>query len=279
MVTRISRIVATVVLVLAVGCGRDSPATTPSGPNTHGSVTRRSHHPRGSRVRSRRDVDLRRDARGRRVRFTGISPQAARAGTVFRRRHQPRGGRECHGIRTGSRHGDGAVGVRVHRDQLHARGWLAMGAPGTTLNPGASQANVLRRPCRGPDSEPDGICGHEPRGGSRSQHGRIGSPPRSSPPTRVIFERHPTPRGAFGRTRSPVPLPAKVRPGSIRTPYQLHHGDADDVVPIESDRRLANLLQTGGVVHELHVYPGAEHNAVSTNSAVLARIRPGCYRR
>jgi dipeptidyl aminopeptidase/acylaminoacyl peptidase len=60
---------------------------------------------------------------------------------------------------------------------------------------------------------------------------------------------------------------------SVRIPYQLHHGDADVVVPIEADRRLSDLLRSTGVAHELHEYPGAEHNAVSNNATVLARIR------
>jgi predicted esterase len=71
----------------------------------------------------------------------------------------------------------------------------------------------------------------------------------------------------------PGPAPSDSQGMSVRTPYQLHHGDADVVVSIESDRRLSNLLQASGVAHELFEYPGAEHNEVSTNSTVLARIR------
>jgi predicted esterase len=60
---------------------------------------------------------------------------------------------------------------------------------------------------------------------------------------------------------------------TIRTPYQLHHGDADSVVPIASDRRLDSVLQSAGVTHELRVYPGAEHNDVANNPTVLAAVR------
>jgi predicted esterase len=69
------------------------------------------------------------------------------------------------------------------------------------------------------------------------------------------------------------PAPPESQATSIRTPYQLHHGDADSVVPIASDRRLDSVLQTNGVTHELRVYAGAEHNDVSNNPTVLAAIR------
>jgi dipeptidyl aminopeptidase/acylaminoacyl peptidase len=69
------------------------------------------------------------------------------------------------------------------------------------------------------------------------------------------------------------PAPSEAQARAIRTPYQLHHGDQDEVVPIAQDQRLDAVLQAGGVAHEFHVYPGVDHTDVATSPTVLARIR------
>ena len=69
------------------------------------------------------------------------------------------------------------------------------------------------------------------------------------------------------------PAPSEAQARAIRTPYQLHHGDQDTVVPIAQDQRLDSVLQASGVAHEFHVYPGVDHTEVATSPAVLARIR------
>jgi dienelactone hydrolase len=58
----------------------------------------------------------------------------------------------------------------------------------------------------------------------------------------------------------------------IVTPYQLHHGDADTVVPLALDRALDSILTGNGVAHELHVYAGLGHD-IGSNPTMLARVR------
>jgi dienelactone hydrolase len=67
--------------------------------------------------------------------------------------------------------------------------------------------------------------------------------------------------------------PTDSQASTIRTPYQLHHGDNDNVVQLSSDQRLAGVLLGRGVAHELHVYPGADHDDVSQNATMFDRVR------
>ena len=59
----------------------------------------------------------------------------------------------------------------------------------------------------------------------------------------------------------------------IRTPYQMHHGDADGVVDLALDRHLDGILAAQGVPHELHVYPAYTHEQIALDDAMLARVR------
>jgi dienelactone hydrolase len=59
----------------------------------------------------------------------------------------------------------------------------------------------------------------------------------------------------------------------IRTPYQLHHGDADAVVNIGLDRALAAILDTSGTVHQLVEYPGYTHEQIALDPTMLGRVR------
>ena len=68
----------------------------------------------------------------------------------------------------------------------------------------------------------------------------------------------------------PAPSPRQVR--GVRTPYQLHHGDADRVVPLSYDQRFDSLLTAIGAPHELNVYPGADHLAVGRSPLMLERV-------
>ena len=58
----------------------------------------------------------------------------------------------------------------------------------------------------------------------------------------------------------------------IRTPYQMHHGDADGVVDLALDRHLDGILAAQGVPHELHVYPAYTHEQIALDDAMLARV-------
>jgi predicted esterase len=59
----------------------------------------------------------------------------------------------------------------------------------------------------------------------------------------------------------------------IRTPYQLHHGDADTVVVLALDRTLDGILTSIGTTHELNVYPGYTHEQMAADPAMLERVR------
>jgi len=59
----------------------------------------------------------------------------------------------------------------------------------------------------------------------------------------------------------------------IRTPYQLHHGDADQVVPLALDQTLDGILAGNGVPHVLHVYAGYDHQRMAFDATMLARVR------
>jgi acetyl esterase/lipase/predicted alpha/beta-hydrolase family hydrolase len=65
---------------------------------------------------------------------------------------------------------------------------------------------------------------------------------------------------------------AQVAAG-IRTPYQLHHGDADTVVRIELDQALRAILDANAIPNELHVYPGFTHEQMALDDTMFARVR------
>lgn len=68
-----------------------------------------------------------------------------------------------------------------------------------------------------------------------------------------------------------APTDSQVR--TIRAPYQMHHGDRDTVVQLSLDQRLDAILQSAGVIRELLVYPGADHDDVSRDAVMLSRVR------
>jgi dienelactone hydrolase len=67
----------------------------------------------------------------------------------------------------------------------------------------------------------------------------------------------------------PAPSSSAVR--GIRIPFQMHHGDADDVVPLDDDRRFASILDGLHVPNELYVYPGG-HLAPRSNPLMFERV-------
>lgn len=60
---------------------------------------------------------------------------------------------------------------------------------------------------------------------------------------------------------------------SIKAPYQMHHGDADAVVPLKDDQTLDSLLTSKGVTHELKVYAGYTHPDVRDNTTIMNTIK------
>jgi len=60
---------------------------------------------------------------------------------------------------------------------------------------------------------------------------------------------------------------------AIRTPYQIHHGDADTVVNISLDRTLADILEASRTPHELREYSGYTHDRISFDTTMFDRVR------
>lgn len=75
----------------------------------------------------------------------------------------------------------------------------------------------------------------------------------------------------------PLPLdpsiPTAAQAASIVTPYQLHHGDRDDIVPRAFDELLVSTLRSRGVDTDLLIYPGASHDDVALDATMLSRVR------
>jgi dienelactone hydrolase len=63
-----------------------------------------------------------------------------------------------------------------------------------------------------------------------------------------------------------------VQARTIRTPYELHHGDADATVSLSYDQRLDSLLTAHAVEHVLDIYPGLGHNDVRALPLMLERV-------
>jgi dienelactone hydrolase len=163
----------------------------------------------------------------------------------------------------------GVVGIAVN--YTHAGG-AAVGAPGGAGDPGASDANIIRahttyellRTLGYVDMTRVAAHGHS----------------MGAFVTAALIAAYPADFRAASHTAGGVrtggasgAAPSEAQVATIRTPYQLHHGDADPVVALAQDLRLSTLLRERGVVHELHVYPGADHDDVPFNATVLSRVR------
>lgn len=163
--------------------------------------------------------------------------------------------------------------VCIATNYTHASG-VPVGAPGTAAasDTGASQANVQRA-----------YAAHQLLGQLGyvdmtrvAAHGHsmgafVTAALAGAYPTSLRAASHTAggarPDGAPGF----APMDAQVR--TIRTPYQMHHGDQDVVVALSLDQRLDGILQSSGVIRELFVYPGADHDDVSRDATMLARVR------
>jgi dienelactone hydrolase len=160
--------------------------------------------------------------------------------------------------------------VAIATNYTHAGG-VPIGAPGTASEPGSSEANVLRA--------------HAVFGILRLlgyvDMSRVAAHGNSAGAfvTSALLNAYPRDFRVASHTAGGV-LPSGLSGGApnenqvraIRTPYQLHHGDADPVVPLVADQRLADVLRTGGVSHELHIYAGVGH-AIPRDALLLGRIR------
>jgi dienelactone hydrolase len=152
-------------------------------------------------------------------------------------------------------------------------GGVAIGSPGSAADQGASTANVLRArktvEILGalPYIDPKRIAAH-----GHSMGAFVTSALLGAHPSLILVASHTA--GGVRPANSPSgPAPDDGQVSNLRTPYQLHHGDADVVVGLAADQRLASLLSARGVDHDLIVYPGASHSDVAQSDAMFTRVR------
>jgi dienelactone hydrolase len=161
--------------------------------------------------------------------------------------------------------------VAIATNYTHA-GSVPIGLPGTSSEPGASVANVARarqlvelvRGLGYVDMSRLALHGHSM--GAFVTAGVLSAHPG-------VFRVASHTAGGARPDASAGAAPTASQVAAIRTPYQLHHGDTDQVVVLSMDERLAGVLLAQGVLHELHVYPGADHDDVSQSLTVFDRIR------
>jgi dienelactone hydrolase len=153
-------------------------------------------------------------------------------------------------------------------------GGAALGAPGLATEPGASASNVLRARrllalLRSLGYvEMSRVAAHGHSMGAFVTAALVGADPSA-----FRAASH-----TAGGVRTPGPqaeaaAPVDSQVAGITTPYQLHHGDNDTVVPLAMDQRLASLFAARGLRHELHVYPGGTHNDVPVSRQMFDRVR------
>ena len=165
--------------------------------------------------------------------------------------------------------------VCIATNYTHASG-VPIGSPGTAAEPGASQANILRA-----HELLDILSGlayvdmNRVAAFGSSMGAFVTTALLGAYPSAFRVASHAAggvadPRGP----RDPVPSPSQA--AGIRTPYDIHHGDADETVPFAFDQRLASILDANGVPYELVVYPGAGHTNVTPyaqSPIFYARVR------
>lgn len=59
----------------------------------------------------------------------------------------------------------------------------------------------------------------------------------------------------------------------ITCPYIIHHGDADNTVPIAMDSLLSNVFISTGTPHQFYQYSGYTHSSVSLDSLMFVRTQ------
>lgn len=161
--------------------------------------------------------------------------------------------------------------VCIATNYTHAGG-VAIGAPGTSNDAGASTANVQRaRRMVGilgglgyVDVSRIALHGHSM--GAFVTAATAGAFPD-------LFRAATHTAGGIRPDFVSAPAPTESQVAGIRAPYQMHHGDRDFVVLLLADQLMDAVLTARGVDHELVIYPGADHDDVSQNPTMLARVR------
>ena len=162
--------------------------------------------------------------------------------------------------------------VCIATNYTHAGG-VPIGSPGTISEPGASPPNIQRarqlvellRAFGYVDMNRVALHGH-------SFGAFVTTATAGTYPQLFRVASH-TAGGTLPDLSFTTAVPTSSQVAAIRAPYQLHHGDRDVVVPLLADQLLDAALASRGVSHELFVYPGADHDAMSTNETMLDRVR------
>ncbi|HKQ78853.1 MAG TPA: prolyl oligopeptidase family serine peptidase [Blastocatellia bacterium] len=161
----------------------------------------------------------------------------------------------------------GLVGIATN--YTHAAG-VPLGAPGTVAELGASDANLLRAhklwDILASLSYVDmrRVAAHGHSMGAFVTAALVGIYPKDF---RVASHT------AGGVHNLKLAWTKEAQANGITAPYQMHHGDADTVVPLEDDQSLDALLQTKGTAHQLRVYAGYGHNAIPFDPTMYQRVR------
>ena len=164
--------------------------------------------------------------------------------------------------------------VVIATNYTHASG-VALGSPGTADEPGASAANVARGRrlldiLRSLDYvDMNRVAAHGHSGGAFVTTALVGAEPAAF---RAVSH---TAGGMRPNAAPPIAqqLPSESQASTIRAPYQIHHGDNDDVVPLLVDQLLSSFLSSRGVTQELVVHQAAGHNDIAVAQNVLDRVR------
>ena len=90
--------------------------------------------------------------------------------------------------------------------------------------------------------------------------------PGSTPPANFFLNDRPAqPRIPAATTRAQA--------AGIRVPYQMHHGDIDNTVPLSHDQRLDSILAAHRVTRDLRTYTGFDHGDIPLDAVMLGRVK------
>jgi len=67
--------------------------------------------------------------------------------------------------------------------------------------------------------------------------------------------------------------PTTTLAAQITCPYIIHHGDADNTVPIAMDSLLNSVFNSTGIPHQFYQYSGYTHSSISMDSLMFARTQ------
>jgi len=161
--------------------------------------------------------------------------------------------------------------VSIATNYTHAYD-VPVGAPGTLLEQGASEANVFRAHAAVAALARLGyvdlrrVAAH-----GHSMGAFVTTAFVAAHPDEVRVASHTAGGVVLNAIHVPgIPAPSEAQARRIHTPYQWHHGLADFAVPFLLDERFDRLL---GGPHQGYIYRGLRHSTVAADPTVLKRIR------